>query len=97
MVKKGKLGVEEIEKILKIYCNNFLLEIVGSSVVCIEDYKISFLKNILNGLNLIIEILKFNVFIFYIEDGSKIVVCFSGIELKIKYYISVNGEKEEGF
>ncbi len=96
MVKKGKSGAEEIQEILKTYRNNPPLKIAESSVVRIEDYKTSLSKNILNGSNSTIEIPKSNVLIFYTEDGSKIAVRPSGTEPKIKYYISVNGEKEEG-
>lgn len=96
MVKKGKSGAEEIQEILKTYRNNPPLKIAESSVVRIEDYKTSLSKNILNGSNSTIEIPKSNVLIFYTEDGSKISVRPSGTEPKIKFYISVNGEKEEG-
>ncbi|MBW2938137.1 phospho-sugar mutase [Aureisphaera sp. CAU 1614] len=96
MVKKGKSGAEEIQEILKTYRNNPPTEIAGSSVICIEDYKTSLSKNLLNGSSSAIQIPKSNVLIFYTEDGSKIAVRPSGTEPKIKFYISVNGKNEEG-
>jgi phosphomannomutase len=96
MVKKGKAGAEEIQGILMAYRNNPPLEIAGSKVICIEDYKSSISKNILKGSTSAIEIPKSNVIIFYTEDGSKIAVRPSGTEPKIKFYISVNDKKEEG-
>ena len=47
-------------------------------------------KNILTGVENVIDLPESNVLQFILEDGSRISVRPSGTEPKIKYYFSVN-------
>jgi len=96
MVKKGKKGAEEISEMMKSLRNNPLMNIGGSKVVCIEDYQNSTANDVLKATISEINIPISNVLIYYTENGSKIAARPSGTEPKIKFYISVNGNSEEG-
>jgi len=96
MVKKGKKGAEEISEMMKSLRANPLEELAGSKVLRVEDYQSSISKNMESGASEEIEIPKSNVLIYYTEDGSKIAARPSGTEPKIKFYVSVQGETEEG-
>jgi phosphoglucomutase len=95
VVKKGKKGAEEISEILKNMRSNPYLEIAGSKVVRIEDYSKDEALNIEEGVSEKLNIPLSNVLIYITKDGSKIAARPSGTEPKIKFYISVNAEKEE--
>jgi phosphoglucomutase len=95
IVKKGKKGAEEISEIMKNLRNNPYLEIAGSKVVRIEDYSKDEAYNVEKGISEKLNIPLSNVLIYVTEDGSKIAARPSGTEPKIKFYISVNAEKEE--
>jgi phosphoglucomutase len=95
VVKKGKKGAEEISGIMKNLRNNPYLEIAGSKVVRIEDYSKDEAFNVEKGVSEKLNIPLSNVLIYVTEDGSKIAARPSGTEPKIKFYISVNAEKEE--
>jgi phosphoglucomutase len=95
VVKKGKKGAEEISGIMKNLRNNPYLEIAGSKVVRIEDYSKDEVFNVEKGVSEKLNIPLSNVLIYVTEDGSKIAARPSGTEPKIKFYISVNAEKEE--
>ena len=96
MVKKGKKGAEEISEMMKSLRNNPLTSIGSSKVVRIEDYQNSTANDVLKATISEINIPISNVLIYYTEDGSKIAARPSGTEPKIKFYISVNGDSEEG-
>ncbi|MEM7087558.1 MAG: phospho-sugar mutase [Bacteroidota bacterium] len=96
MVKKGKKGAEEISEMMKNLRNNPLKSIGGSNVVRIEDYLNSTANDVLKATISEINIPISNVLIYYTEDGSKIAARPSGTEPKIKFYISVNSDSEEG-
>ena len=89
IVKKGKKGAEEISQMMKNFRENPYTEIDGQKVVRIEDYQKSESRDLVNNSNILIDIPKSNVLIFYTEDGSKIAMRPSGTEPKIKFYISV--------
>ncbi|MFA8298598.1 MAG: phospho-sugar mutase [Hyphomicrobiales bacterium] len=89
LVKKGKEGSEEIQKIMATYRNAPPKKIADYKVVQINDYSISKSFNIKTGEEKDIDLPKSNVLQFFTEDGSKISVRPSGTEPKIKYYISV--------
>ena len=96
MVKKGKKGAEEISEMMKSLRDNPLTSIGSSKVVRIEDYQNSTANDVLKATISEINIPISNVLIYYTEDGSKIAARPSGTEPKIKFYISVNGDSEEG-
>lgn len=96
MVKKGKKGAEEISEMMKSLRNNPLTTIGGSKVVRIEDYQNSTATDVLKATISEINIPISNVLIYYTENGSKIAARPSGTEPKIKFYISVNSDAEEG-
>ena len=95
VVKKGKKGAEEISEIMKNLRSNPYLEIAGSKVVRIEDYSKDEVYNVEEGISEKLNIPLSNVLIYVTEDGSKVAARPSGTEPKIKFYISVNAEKEE--
>jgi len=95
VVKKGKKGAEEISEIMKNLREKPYTEIAGSNVIRIEDYQTGEIKNLKDLTVTKIDIPKSNVLIYFTEDGSKIAARPSGTEPKIKFYISVNSEKEE--
>jgi phosphoglucomutase len=95
VVKKGKKGAEEISEIMKQLRVNPYKEIAGSKVVRIEDYSKNEAVNVVEGISEKLNIPLSNVLIYTTEDGSKIAARPSGTEPKIKFYISVNAEKEE--
>ena len=94
IVKKGKKGAEEISQMMKNFRENPYTEIAGQKVVRIEDYQKSESRDLVNNSNILIDIPKSNVLIFYTEDGSKIAMRPSGTEPKIKFYISVNSKSK---
>ena len=94
IVKKGKKGAEEISQMMKNFRENPYTEIAGQKVVRIEDYQKSESRDLVNNTNILIDIPKSNVIIFYTEDGSKIAMRPSGTEPKIKFYISVNSKSK---
>ena len=96
MVKKGKKGAEEISEMMKSLRNNPLTTIGGSKVIRIEDYQNSTANDVLKATISEINIPISNVLIYYTENGSKIAARPSGTEPKIKFYISVNSDAEEG-
>ena len=81
---------------MKSLRNNPLTSIGSSKVVRIEDYQNSTANDVLQATISEINIPISNVLIYYTEDGSKIAARPSGTEPKIKFYISVNGDSEEG-
>ena len=95
VVKKGKKGAEEISEIMKNLRSNPYLEIAGSKVVRIEDYSKDEVVNVDDGVSEKLNIPLSNVLIYITKDGSKIAARPSGTEPKIKFYISVNAEKQE--
>ncbi len=90
LTKKGIDGLAEINQMMIDLRNNPVKEINGQRVIMVEDYQSSIAKNLLTGEELIMNIPKSNVLIYYTEDGSKICARPSGTEPKIKFYISVN-------
>ncbi|MBQ5513661.1 MAG: phospho-sugar mutase [Bacteroidales bacterium] len=93
VVKEGKSGAEEIQKMMDDYRNDPPAIINGSNVVMIKDYLTQKASNLENGTETAIDLPKSNVLQFFLEDGSKISVRPSGTEPKIKFYFGV----KEGF
>lgn len=92
VVKKGKSGAEEIQRMMEGYRYNPLLLINNSPVIRIKDFLLQKEKNLKEESEKPIELPKSNVIQFYLEDGSKITVRPSGTEPKIKFYFSVKDE-----
>lgn len=92
MVKKGKDGASEIEKMMYELRENPLTEIAGEKVVLVEDYQQSTFQRMGETSAGKLLLPKSNVLIYYTENGSKIAARPSGTEPKIKFYISVNSE-----
>ncbi|MFT4973420.1 MAG: phosphoglucomutase, partial [Saprospiraceae bacterium] len=89
ITKKGKAGAEEIQAMLAGFRNNPPMELGGSKVVMIKDYKSSVSKNIATGKEEKMDLPSSNVLQFYTKDGSIISARPSGTEPKIKFYCSV--------
>ena len=89
VVRKGKEGIEEIEKMMKNYRNSPPESINHSRVIMIHDYKKGITYNKLLKTETKIELPESDVLQFLLEDGTKISVRPSGTEPKIKFYFSV--------
>ncbi len=108
MVKKGKKGATEINKMMEKFRKNPPKTINNVTITRILDYEKSMEVNTETGNEYQIYFPKSNVLQFFLEDGSKITMRPSGTEPKIKFYISVKqdifenddyeatGEKLEG-
>ena len=93
VVRKGKSGAEEIAKIMSDYRTTPPVEIAGSKVKVIKDYKTLKMKNAATGEESDLDFpATSNVLQYFTEDGTKISVRPSGTEPKIKFYIEVRGE-----
>ncbi len=90
VVRKGKEGAEEIQKIMADFRSNPPKVIGGSNVITIHDYQLSKTLNTQSGLEEEILLPKSNVLQLITEDGTKISVRPSGTEPKIKFYFSLN-------
>jgi phosphoglucomutase len=90
LTKKGIEGAQEISQMMIDARQNPLQKINGSKVVKIDDYEVALSKNIVTGIDSVLDIPKSNVLIYHTEDGSQIALRPSGTEPKIKFYISVN-------
>ncbi len=89
VVKKGKEGAEEIQKMMENFRSTPPKTINGSEVVKIADYLSQEEKDIKSGTVSKIDLPKSNVLQFLTADGSKISVRPSGTEPKIKFYFGV--------
>ena len=81
IVRKGKSGAEEIQKIMADYCANPPKEIAGSPLAKVIDYN----KPEETGLP------KSNVLQFFNKAGDVVSVRPSGTEPKIKFYFGATG------
>jgi phosphoglucomutase len=99
VVRKGKSGAEEIQKMMEGFRENPPKTLGGSEIIEIRDYLEQVTLKISNGRKTPIELPKSNVLQFLLKDGSKISVRPSGTEPKIKFYFSVYDElqKREDF
>ncbi len=92
LVKKGKTGAEEIQKMMNGFRENPPKSIAGSKVIQIKDYLLQHSENLVTETIEPINLPKSNVIQFFTEHGYKITVRPSGTEPKIKFYISVKSE-----
>lgn len=95
VTKKGKSGVEEIEKIMTSLKNHREKTLLGKNILRIKDFEQSLEKNILTGEESVINLPKSNVIQFILEDGTYITGRPSGTEPKIKYYFCIIGKNSE--
>ena len=89
VVRKGKEGAEEIQKMMVDMRTNPPKTILGSPVVKINDFLLLEQTDVVTGTKTPIEQDKSNVLQFFTEDGSKVSVRPSGTEPKIKFYFGV--------
>ncbi|PKP53195.1 MAG: phosphoglucomutase [Bacteroidetes bacterium HGW-Bacteroidetes-1] len=99
VTKKGMAGAQEIKDMMARFRNNPPLEIGGSKLVLVKDYKTGIAKSITDGSETKIDLPASDVLQFFTEDGSKISVRPSGTEPKIKFYFGVKGhlDKRENY
>lgn len=90
IVKKGKQGDDEIQKIMDDLRNDSPVIMNDSKVTEIKDYYTQKHSNLFTGRQFDIDLPKSNVLQFFLEDGSTISVRPSGTEPKIKFYFSVS-------
>ena len=89
VVRKGKEGSEEIQKMMIDMRTNPPKTILGSPVVKINDFLSLEQTDVVAGTKTPIEQDKSNVLQFFTEDGTKVSVRPSGTEPKIKFYFGV--------
>ncbi len=89
VVKKGKDGQEEIQKMMSEYRKNPPKTLAGTKVVEIKDYELKKCHNLETHTETKIEFPKSNVIQFFTETGDVVTVRPSGTEPKIKFYIGV--------
>ncbi len=95
VVRTGKSGAEEIQKMMKDFRENPPKSLGGSLVVEVKDYADLNCKDLRTG-----NITKMdfpatsNVLQYFTEDNSKVSVRPSGTEPKIKFYIEVHDKME---
>ena len=95
VVRKGKSGAEEIQKMMTDFRANPGKQINNSDIVLIKDYLLQKEFNKETGKEKPIELPKSNVLQFFLKDGSKISMRPSGTEPKIKFYFSVKDKLED--
>lgn len=91
VVRPGKTGAEEIQKMMINFRANPPKEIDGSSVVVIKDYADLNCTDTRNGSVTKMDFpTTSNVLQYFTEDGTKVSIRPSGTEPKIKFYIEVH-------
>ncbi len=90
LVKKGKAGADEIERLIQQFRNNPPKTLDGSIITHLEDYASATRHNLQSQEKEIIPLPKAIVLIFISEDGTRVAARPSGTEPKIKFYVSVN-------
>ena len=90
LTKKGISGNEEIKKMMLEFRQNPPKNLLGSRVSEIRDYKLGISKDMIFGVDTIINLPKSDVLQFFTEGGIKVSVRPSGTEPKIKFYFSMN-------
>ena len=89
VVRKGKEGAEEIQRMMVDFRENPPKELAGSEVLTVRDYKSLEEINLRSGVRTPIEQDSSNVLQWITADGSIISVRPSGTEPKIKFYFGV--------
>jgi phosphoglucomutase len=90
VVKKGKSGAEEIQKMMDDFRAKAPKEIAGSPVVLVKDFETLEAQEPVTGKSFKLDMpATSNVLQYFSEDGSKVSIRPSGTEPKIKFYIEV--------
>ena len=89
VVRKGKEGAEEIQKMMVDFRKNPPKSLAGSDVVLVRDFKSLEEKNLLSGEVVKIDQDSSNVLQWVTADGTIVSVRPSGTEPKIKFYFGV--------
>ena len=89
ITKKGKAGLEEIQKMIEDFRANPPKVLGGSPVIKILDYKSGISTDIESGQESSIGLPSSNFIQFITADGDKVTARPSGTEPKIKFYFSV--------
>ncbi len=99
IVKKGKSGAEEIQKMMDEFRNSPPETINDSNVMLIHDFQKQKTFDQMSHLRYDINLPKSNVLQFILKDGSKISIRPSGTEPKIKFYFGLKDQlnKREDF
>ena len=89
VVRKGKEGAEEIQRMMVDFRENPPKELAGSEVITVRDYKSLEEINMRSGVRTPIDQDSSNVLQWITADGSIVSVRPSGTEPKIKFYFGV--------
>ncbi len=89
VVRKGKEGAEEIQRMMVDFRENPPKELAGSEVLTIRDFKSLQELNVRSGVRTPIEQDSSNVLQWITADGTIVSVRPSGTEPKIKFYFGV--------
>lgn len=89
LVKTGKTGAEEIERMMAELRNNPPEKLAGKPVVRLTDYQNSTSRDLQTGKTYRIDLPTSNVIQLINEDGDMATARPSGTEPKIKFYFSV--------
>ncbi|MBQ3582834.1 MAG: phospho-sugar mutase [Alistipes sp.] len=92
LVRKGKEGAEEIQKIMVDFRTTPPKMLAGSEVIIVRDYKSLEETNMRSGVVTLIDQDSSNVLQWITADGTIISVRPSGTEPKIKFYFGVKTE-----
>jgi phosphoglucomutase len=95
VVRKGKSGADEIQKIMDNFRANPPKKLGGSPLEWVKDYETLVARNLITGEQTKIDQkITSNVLQFFSHDGTKISVRPSGTEPKIKFYFEVKAKLE---
>lgn len=86
MALSGKEGQEQIARMLQHLRDDPPRELAGTAVVAVEDYQTSERIDLVKGERIRLTLPRSNVLLYWLEDGSKLVVRPSGTEPKVKFY-----------
>jgi phosphoglucomutase len=93
VVRPGKKGADEIQKMMSDFRTKPPQNLYGSPMEWVKDYFTLVAKNLITGEEKKIDQkVTSNVLQFFTRDGTKISVRPSGTEPKIKFYFEVKGE-----
>ncbi|MDE6099207.1 MAG: phospho-sugar mutase [Muribaculaceae bacterium] len=92
VVRQGKEGAEEIQRMMKEFRENPPKQLGGSPVVLVKDYAdLNCTETATGKVSKMDFPTTSNVLQYFTEDGSKVSVRPSGTEPKIKFYMEVKG------
>lgn len=101
--QESKAGKEKIKKGMESLRQEFPKQLGGIPITIVEDYQHSVSIDVRSDKQLKLALPKSDVLLFWLEDGSKVMVRPSGTEPKVKVYCgvrksvgtSINHSKEE--